>query len=62
MIKITTRISPKAEVTVRVEGAEGAGCTELTREFEQKLGLTTSDSVTEEYYHVEQSNQDQNLA
>ena len=40
--------------TVRVEGVAGAGCQQLTKDLEQRLGKVTDNKNTEDFYCVEQ--------
>lgn len=54
-MKIEVTVSPKGEVTVKVNGVQGKSCQDLTRPLEQALGKTTGDSKTPEFY--QQGNQ-----
>jgi hypothetical protein len=50
MAEVIITISPTAETTVETKGYAGNACKDATREFEKKLGKTTSDKPTAEAY------------
>ena len=50
MPTIIVRITRKAEVTIRVEGAQGAACESLTASLETALGKVKSRVATAEAF------------
>jgi ABC-type phosphate/phosphonate transport system ATPase subunit len=40
------------KTVIKVEGHAGSGCQALTKELENTLGTTTSDTKTQEYYQA----------
>lgn len=52
-MKIITEIHPDGSVKVRVEGVKGSACKALTKEFEEGLGVITSDVPTKEMHEHE---------
>ena len=58
MKKIILKISPKGEMQIRVEGACGEQCKELSRPFEEALGVVSSDVATDEMYAAQEQSQE----
>jgi len=50
MATINFRISKTGEVKLEVSGAEGSVCEDLTRVFEQELGVVTDVQRKPEYF------------
>jgi hypothetical protein len=50
---ITITFSKDGEVIIQTEGFKGAGCKAATRDLAARLGVTTSDVETEEYWQEE---------
>ena len=48
--RVVITISPNGDTKVGVSGVKGAGCKQLTREFEQALGRAGESKETQEYY------------
>jgi len=48
-------INDDGEVTIKVEGAPGADCTELTKSIEEALGIVSERQYTSEYYQQEET-------
>lgn len=47
-------IDDDGEVTIKVEGAPGADCTDLTKSIEEALGIVSDRQFTSEYYQQEE--------
>lgn len=54
MKKVITRITPKGEVTVEVEGVVGDSCQGLTKELLEKLGKVKEETLLPEYFEQKQ--------
>ncbi len=61
MAKIIAKIAKDGTTTFKVEGVQGAGCTDLTKALENALGRTVSTEQTSEYYE-EQAQEQQKLS
>jgi hypothetical protein len=48
--EIDIEITPDGEVVLKVRGAGGEKCLELTRALEQELGIVVDREMTSEYY------------
>lgn len=48
--EIDIEITPDGEVVLKVRGAAGDQCLELTRALEQELGIVVDREMTSEYY------------
>ena len=51
--ELKIEITPDGEITIKVEGATGAECLDLTREIEEALGLVVDRQKTSAYYQDE---------
>lgn len=52
---ITVSISPSGEINISTAGFSGKACQLATQELEKNLGITTSESLTREFYQNVQS-------
>ena len=43
-------IGPNGEIQIEVKGVKGSGCTEITKDIEEALGVVVSRENTSEYY------------
>jgi hypothetical protein len=48
--EIDIEITPEGEVVLKVRGAGGDKCLELTKALEQELGIVVDREMTSEYY------------
>jgi hypothetical protein len=53
MINIEVTITPDGKTTLHVEGVKGESCRELTRVFEERLGIVEDTKTTWEFYQRE---------
>ena len=53
METITITIDKDGNVTIATEGFRGAGCKAATADLAARLGVTVSDSETDEYWQEE---------
>jgi Protein of unknown function (DUF2997) len=44
------RIDPEGNVSIRVRGGKGAGCLEMTRAFEEELGIVKDRVCEGDFY------------
>ena len=52
-------ISPAGEVKIQVKGVHGAGCLDLTKDLENRLGAVEDRQLTAEYYQQQQQQNQQ---
>ena len=52
--EITITIDTQGNSTIAVKGVKGSGCKALTKEFEEGLGKTISDTKTKEYHEQQE--------
>ena len=51
MAKVTVVANSKTqEITVEVEGVVGQSCTDITKQFEEAMGMTTTSQKKREFY------------
>lgn len=50
-------INPVGETKLETTGFSGASCQDATRDFERRLGVTSDESLTSEYYTEASSEQ-----
>jgi len=48
--EIEFRIGPNGEIEIEVVGGDGKSCVDLTKQFEEKLGVVTDRTFKPEYY------------
>jgi hypothetical protein len=51
--EIEIDIGDNGEVTFRVKGAKGKACMDITKEFEEALGIVVNREKTSEFYQTE---------
>ena len=51
--ELEIEIGPDGEITIKVKGAEGDKCLDLTKDLEEALGLVTAREKTSEFYQAE---------
>ncbi len=54
---IEVTVSPTGETTVQTKGYAGSDCLKASRFLEEALGATTADHRTNEFYALEQTEQ-----
>lgn len=56
--ELEIEITPDGEVKIKVKGASGGECLELTKALEEALGVVVDRQMTSEYYHAEVSTEE----
>lgn len=57
IIEVIVDTEGRSRITTK--GFAGSSCQQATRDLEQSLGLTTSETLTSEYYQAQESQQQQ---
>ena len=52
--EIDISLSSKGEVNIKVQGIDGPGCLDLTKELEEELGVIINREKTSDFYKQEE--------